>query len=172
MGNQLESGIKAAEKGDVKGVRAALDSGVPVDAKGTSGSTMLYQAVSNYKHNVTRLLLDRGAKGNIVCGSGFTPLYWGAVNLPTDLFRSLVSSAGPGAANIVTNTGETPLHNLAKYPNKTSADRLAILLEAPGSWSPERWPFFSYVMVVVSGWRNPLSVGPSLSLLSRGCGTI
>lgn len=55
----------AARKGDLAGVKSALEAGIPVDAKTRHGLTALFYAAQNGHLEVVKLLVDKGADVNI-----------------------------------------------------------------------------------------------------------
>lgn len=56
---------EAVRKGDVAGVRAALDRGADVNARFRYGTTALFKAAERGNAEITQILLDRGADVNV-----------------------------------------------------------------------------------------------------------
>ena len=66
---------EAAQKGDLAGVRQALDKGADINALDPECSeTALHAAVDKSQKAVIDLLLSKGANPDIVSGQHFTPL--------------------------------------------------------------------------------------------------
>jgi ankyrin repeat protein len=66
--------VEASLKGRLTAVRALLDQGADVNAKGSNGSTALMMACWWGHLEVARLLLDRGANVNAKSPEGYTAL--------------------------------------------------------------------------------------------------
>jgi ankyrin repeat protein len=61
-------------KGDLRGVKVALDKGAPVNLANTYGETALFLAVNRGQIELVRVLLQQGADADLANGYGMSPL--------------------------------------------------------------------------------------------------
>ena len=94
--------IAAAQRGDVAGVRALLEAGVPVDAANRYGATALFSAVDRANLELVSVLIEAGADVNVEdTFYKSTPLGWALFQLDDGpeyreiALRLLGSGAGP-----------------------------------------------------------------------------
>ena len=84
--------IEAALKGDTAGVKALLDKGADVNAKGKYDQTALILASENGHTQIVNLLLNKGADVNIqMAGSHFTALMMASENGHAAIVRDLLA---------------------------------------------------------------------------------
>ena len=96
---------KAANKGDLAGVKQFLQKGVGVDARDAYGRTPLMYSLSNLEN--VRYLVGKGADVNARDDLGETPLIKAAFLGQLDVVRYLVEKGAD--LNAQSNSGETPL---------------------------------------------------------------
>jgi ankyrin repeat protein len=111
----------AARKGDVAAVKAALEKGVPVDAKWRYDQTALFIAAGRGHTDVVKLLLERGAKADARDSFyGMTAVVAAAEKGNAELVTLLLDKGAPGADSILLGAagrGRTELvRALAKRP--------------------------------------------------------
>lgn len=94
-------------RGDVDSVRAALDRGLKVTARGLDDTTLLHFAAEAGLVDGVDLLLKRGAKINANGARGNPPLYWAALNGRLAVVTRLLDAKAN--ANDALNSGDTPL---------------------------------------------------------------
>lgn len=83
--------IEAAKRGNLAQVKALLDKGADVNAKGTAGYTALMAAVTfGSRPDVVKLLLERGADINTKTLSGHTPLLIAVASFQSNMARLLL----------------------------------------------------------------------------------
>jgi ankyrin repeat protein len=106
---------EAAQKGDLDGVRQALDKGADINALDPECSeTALHAAVDKSQKAVVDLLLSKGANPDIVSGQHYTPLIIAAAQ--GDVALPMVESLLAGKANpelaptTGPNAGGAPMH--------------------------------------------------------------
>lgn len=120
---------EAAQKGDLDGVRQALDKGADINALDPECSeTALHAAVDKSQKAVVDLLLSKGANPNIVSGQHYTPLIIAAAM--GDVALPMVESLLDGKANpelaptTGTNAGGAPMHIAASNGSNAILARL------------------------------------------------
>jgi hypothetical protein len=125
--------LQAVRKGDLAAVQAALDAGVPVDAKFRYDRTALSFAADRGQAAIVKLLLDRGADVN---GKdtfyGATALVWAAQNGHAEVARLLLARGANGAGDVLDSGVEkksAELVEAAVGSGKLSAEELSIALE-------------------------------------------
>ncbi len=105
--------IEAAGGGDTKTLQAYLEGPVlrghvNIDAIDEDGETALHMAASLKRPSAVKMLLQEGANPNILCASGWNPLYnaiaFGTAEIVKQLLRA---KANPNSKN---EDGWTPLH--------------------------------------------------------------
>lgn len=120
---------EAAQKGDLAGVRQALDKGADINALDPECSeTALHAAVDKSQKAVIDLLLSKGANPDIVSGQHFTPLIIAAAM--GDAALPMVESLLAGKANSELapttgpNAGGAPMHIAASNGSNAILARL------------------------------------------------
>ena len=84
--------VEAAFSGQVEGVRAALQNGVPVDQMDETGNTLLMLAAFNGHVEITQLLLAAGADVTLRDKNGRTPLMFASTGPFPAVVRLLLES--------------------------------------------------------------------------------
>lgn len=116
----------AAMAGDREAVRALIRSGADVDAAQGDGMTALHWAAERGDPDLTRLLLEAGARGTVVTRlGGYTPLHLAARAGAGPVVRLLVEGGAP--ADRAADNGTTPLHFAAA---SGSVEAVEVLLAA------------------------------------------
>ncbi len=100
--------LKAAKKGDVKGIENALAKGANINATANNGSTALRLATVANEIEAVRLLLESGADPNIQNISGYTPLSRAAGQGFQEILALLLAD-GRTALDTQDNRGDTAL---------------------------------------------------------------
>jgi ankyrin repeat protein len=120
---------EAAQKGDLDGVRQALDKGADINALDPECSeTALHAAVDKSQKAVVDLLLSKGANPDIVSGQHYTPLIIAAAQ--GDVALPMVESLLAGKANpelaptTGPNAGGAPMHIAASNGSNAILGRL------------------------------------------------
>jgi hypothetical protein len=128
-----EALLQAVRKGDVAAVKAALDGGIPVDAKFRYDRTALSFAADRGQADIVTLLLDRGADVNAKdTFYGATALSWAAQNGHAEVARALLARGATGAADVLDNGVEkqsAELVAVAIGSGKLTAEEMSIALE-------------------------------------------
>jgi hypothetical protein len=94
--------LGAVRKGDLAATRAALEAGVPVDARFRYERTALSFAADRGHVEIVRLLLERGADVNAKdTFYGATPLVWAATNGHAEVARILLARGATGAGDVL-----------------------------------------------------------------------
>jgi ankyrin repeat protein len=114
----------AAVRGHTESVRALLEKGADVNAKGNTGRTALMEAALEGYTDTVRTLLEKGADVNAKDNMGWTPLFWAAFSRRTDTVRALLEKGAD--VNAKNKYDDTPLIHAA-YAGDT--DTVAVLLE-------------------------------------------
>jgi ankyrin repeat protein len=101
----------AAERGDLKAARAALDTSTDPNTRDDAGSTALHVAAHGGYVDIVDVLLVAGAVVDMPDALGCTPLHLAAGQGHVHVVRRFVTHK----ANVLarTSTGETPLHKAA-----------------------------------------------------------
>lgn len=103
----------AARKGDAAGVKAALDSGVPVDATWRYNQTALFIAAGRGHTAIVKMLLDRGAKADVRDSFyGMTAVMAAADKEKPELVTMLLDKGAQGADSLLMMAaakGNTPM---------------------------------------------------------------
>jgi ankyrin repeat protein len=102
----------AAKRGDQAVVRALIERGVDVNAKGVDGTTALHQAVHAEQLTVADMLLRGGADPAARDRYGVTPLYLACLNGSAEMIRRLLDAGVD--PNTLDATGETALMTAAR----------------------------------------------------------
>jgi ankyrin repeat protein len=125
--------LQAVRKGDVAAVKAALDGGVPVDAKFRYDRTALSFAADRGQLDVVTLLLERGADVNAQDSFyGVTPIVWAAQNGHAAVARVLLARGATGAGSVLESGVEkksVELVEAAVASGKLGTDELSFALE-------------------------------------------
>ena len=124
--------LDAVRRGDVAGVRAALDAGVPVDAPFRYERTALSFAADRGNLEIVRLLLDRGADPNKKdTFYGATAMTWAISKGNAPVARLLVERGAPADPELLqagAREGNADLVALALEKAKPTADDLSVAL--------------------------------------------
>lgn len=125
--------LQAVRKGDVAAVKAALDSGVPADAKFRYDRTALSFAADRGQADIVTLLLERGADVDAKdTFYGATALNWAAQNGHAEVARVLLARGAAGAGDVLDNGVEKQSAELvaaAIGSGKLTAEELSVALE-------------------------------------------
>jgi len=125
--------LQAVRKGDAAAVKAALDAGVPADAKFRYDRTALSFAADRGQVEIVKLLLDRGADVNAKDSFyGVTPLVWAANNGHVEVARILLARGATGAGDVLESGVEkrsVELVDAAIGSGKLNAEELSFALE-------------------------------------------
>ena len=113
----------AARGGDTETLRAALDGGVPADARNDAGDSLLMLAAYHCRAQAADLLLVRGADPNVANAKGQQPLAGVCWKGALDIARALVEH---GAQVNGSGSGMTPLMLAAMCGHR---EVVALLLE-------------------------------------------
>jgi len=140
---------RAAEAGDVTGIRKLLTAGADVDVRQrTYGGTPLQYAASSGHVETVKTLIEHGAIVDTQDAYGRTPLMWAAMEGRAEVVRGLLDS---GANIQATNPGGwTPLHYAVKYGH----DEAAQLLIDRGA----------DIRAITSQGKTPTDLNPTLHL--------
>jgi len=127
--------LDAVRRGDLAGVKAALDAGVPVDAPFRYERTALSFAAARGNLEIVRLLVDRGADPNKKdTFYGATPISWAISEGHTSVVRLFLERGAPVGPELLqagARAGNAEFVTLALEKAKPSADDLtAALVEA------------------------------------------
>ena len=98
--------VRLAERGDVAGVRAALQGGAAVDACDGDGRAALHWAADGGSVECCRILLEAGACVDARDGDGLTALHYAVICDRGDVVDLLVAHGAD--ADVADNDGETP----------------------------------------------------------------
>jgi hypothetical protein len=125
--------LQAVRKGDLAAVQAALDGGVPVDAKFRYDRTALSFAADRGQAAIVKLLLDRGADVNAKdTFYGATALLWAAQNDHPDVAVLLLARGASGAGDVLDSGVEkksAALVEAAIGSGKLTAEEMSVALE-------------------------------------------
>ena len=94
--------FRAAEEGDVGGIRQCLASGCSINVKDHAQMTPLHHAAMAKKPEVIRLLIERGADVNARDRYGMTPLLYSGMD--PEIMKPLIENR-PEAAEILVEHG-------------------------------------------------------------------
>lgn len=127
--------LEAVRRGDLAGVRAALDAGVPVDTPFRYERTALSFAADRGNLDIARLLVDRGADPNKKdTFYGATPVSWAIQKGHASIVRLFLergAAVGPELLQSGASEGNAELVSLALEKTKPSPEDLtAALAEA------------------------------------------
>jgi len=124
--------LDAVRRGDLAGVRAALDAGVPVDTPFRYERTALSFATARGHVEIVRLLLERGADPNKKDSFyAATPFRWAVNEGHVEIVRLLLDKGAPAGPDLLmggVHAGNVELVSLALEKTKPSADDLALAL--------------------------------------------
>jgi ankyrin repeat protein len=119
---------RAALRGDAVGVERMLRLHVPVDARGWSGKTALYEAAKYGKQGVLELLLAAGAAVDAPARhTGFTPVHVAAEYGNVEALRRLLDAGG--SVNRRSRHRYTPLAQMAWNAGPDDVEVAGILLD-------------------------------------------
>jgi len=113
--------FRAAEEGDVGGIRQCLASGCSINVKDDAQMTPLHHAAMAKKPEVIRLLIERGADVNARDRYGMTPLLYSGMD--PEIMRALLE--GGADANARFSGGGTLLQN-ALIENRPDAAEVLV----------------------------------------------
>ena len=111
----------AARAGDAEALQAALEGGVPVDARNEAGDSLLMLAAYHCHAPASALLLERGADPNLANDKGQQPLAGVCWRGAVDIARALLER---GAAVDGAGGGMTPLMLAAMCGHKQVVELL------------------------------------------------
>lgn len=74
--------VLAFHHDNIEIVRALLDGGADIETNDNSADTPIIEAAWGGRPNLTKLLIEKGAKVNAQSANGKTPLHWASENLP------------------------------------------------------------------------------------------
>jgi ankyrin repeat protein len=114
----------AARDGDLEKVRALIDEGAEIDARGENGETPLILAILGGHADVTELLIGLGADVMARNARGLTPLHAAAYSGSAELARLLLDH-GAALEDTANVSGATPLM-LAAEENHVAVAELLI----------------------------------------------
>jgi ankyrin repeat protein len=107
----------AIESGSVHILDLLLKAGASADAPvGFHKATALHKTIDERRHDMTALLLARGACPNKADDYGRTLLHTAASNVDTVALQSLIDAGAKG--DVVDCSLETPLHKLCRHLNE------------------------------------------------------
>lgn len=84
--------LEAAARGDLEGVRRALESGAPIDARGRRRETAVLRAAKSGKHDVVRYLVAEGANIDLQDDTSLNPFLFGCITGDLELVRLAVEA--------------------------------------------------------------------------------
>ena len=114
--------VRAAQLGDVDGVRAMLQRGESPNITDTEGRTLLMHAISTGNPGLVALILDFDPRLETADRAGNTALHWAAEIGDADALTTLIDA---GAAIDNTNRqGMTPLMMAARHGHPTAVEAL------------------------------------------------
>jgi hypothetical protein len=129
-----EALLEAVRRGDLAGVRAALDAGVPVDTPFRYERTALSFAADRGNLDIVRLLLERGADPNKKDSFyGATAMTWASEKGSLAMVRLLVEHGAPADASLLETAVEKADPEFVAFAlekAKLTADDLAVALAA------------------------------------------
>jgi len=150
----------ASGRGDVQAVRALVQQGADVNARGVDGTSPLHHAVSSDHLDVADLLLKAGANVAAADRYGVTPLSLAALNGNASIIRRLLDAgADPNAAD---PTGETALMTAAKTG---MPDAMRVLVDAGARVDARDTQFQQTALMLAVRENHPAAV---TFLLERG----
>ncbi|MBN2433522.1 MAG: ankyrin repeat domain-containing protein [Acidobacteria bacterium] len=161
--------IKAAEKGDLKKIRKALDAGADVYFTAYHGWTALHAICAvagtpqNLEHSpeIVRLLIENGADVNATALKGTMPLMYAAQSGNLIVIKMLLDHGAE--VNAQTENGATALMAAAAY-GQLPAARLLVAHGADYTMEDEKGRTAYSYAATTQGWREGLAV----SLMDRG----
>lgn len=115
----------AVRRGDGAEIRRQLES-VDVDAPGSDGSTLLFEAIRRRRVESVETLMAAGADPNRRDARGDTPMHAAAFSGDPGLLRAVIAGGGDVDAR-ATGTGVTPLVPALRSPSR---EQYKVLLEA------------------------------------------
>lgn len=126
--------LEAVRRGDLTGVKAALDAGVAVDTPFRYERTALSFAADRGNLEIARLLLERGADPNKKDSFyGATPMTWASDKANVAMARLLIEHGAQAGADLLDDAvdkGSSELVTLALEKAKLGADDLSGALAA------------------------------------------
>jgi hypothetical protein len=119
---------EAVRRGDAPAVKALLDKGADVNARGRYQMTPLFKASERGDAEIVRLLLERGADVTIKdTFYGATPLTWALDKSHVEVVRALIEKGVPGVEDVLAQgagAGNVELVKIALAKGGLSAEAL------------------------------------------------
>jgi ankyrin repeat protein len=120
---------EAVRHGDAATVKALLDKGADVNARGRYQMTPLFKAAERGDAGIVRLLLERGADVSVKdTFYGATPLTWALDKSHVEVVRALIEKGVPGVEDVLgqgAGAGNVELVKIALAKGGLSADALS-----------------------------------------------
>jgi hypothetical protein len=127
MGSPIPPIIAAASRGDLAGVKAALQSGADVNTLDAGGMTALHMAACNDHVRVIEALLDAGADPRMAGAVGKTALHFAGRQLQPEIVRLLLDAGAE--VDATDRHGNTPLFD-AMFATQDDPMTMRLLLAA------------------------------------------
>ncbi len=119
--------------GNVESVRALLDRGAEVNARGEAGRTPLHAAVARGDADLVNLLLDRGAEVNARNDYNEAPVYQAASRLDVEVAKLLLANGAD--PNIPANGMDTAMDAVYTLHGTQNSEEMLDLLKSYGGTS-------------------------------------
>jgi ankyrin repeat protein len=105
---------KAAHKGEMDNVEAALDGGTDINAEGAQNRCAIHRAIGGGHARIVEFLIEKGADIHKVDKGGKNPMHWCAVTGNVECSNLVIKGGGAGDVNKTSKSGQTPLHMAAE----------------------------------------------------------
>ena len=129
--------LAAARVRQAAAVRALLDAGATVDARGFDGWTALHHAASNDDLESARALLAAGADPRATERNGRTPLYWAVFGARPGESHVYLDLGEPHSTHWFAHGAPNVLPVLLALAPPTPDERAALIAHAEGLWAHE-----------------------------------